>query len=65
MLTALVEKFIESPELLADGGSAEGDAVVVAVTYVADMTDRVAFENTTRRLGWSASQLPRGISTPS
>ncbi len=64
VLTALVEKFIESPELLADGGSAE-DAVVVPVTYVAGITDRFAFESATPLLGWSASQLPRGISAPS
>ncbi len=65
VLTALVEKYSESPELLADGGSAEGDAVVAAVTYVAGMTDRFAFDTVIRLLGWSASQLPRGISMPS
>ena len=62
VLTALVEKFIELPELLA-GDSAEGDAVVAAVAYVAGMTDRFAFDSATRLLGWPASQLPQGIST--
>ena len=44
MLTALVAKLIELPELLTGGGSTAGDAVVAAVTYVASMTAHFTFD---------------------
>ena len=38
------------------------DAVVQpAVTYVAGMTDRFAFETAADLLGWDPDRLPRGI----
>ena len=64
VLTALVEKFIESPELLPGPSVDSFDAVTAAVTYVAGMTDRFAFDTATRLLNWPAERLPRGIEMP-
>ena len=36
-------------------------AVRAAVTYVAGMTDRYAFDMAVRHLNWSVERLPRGI----
>jgi dGTPase len=35
--------------------------VLAAVTYVSGMTDRFAFEQAKRLLGWDLSQLPPGL----
>ncbi|MGC8499443.1 MAG: HD domain-containing protein [Acidimicrobiales bacterium] len=64
VLKALVEKFAASPQLLPDDVRDPDDALAAAVTYVAGMTDRFAFETATRLLGWSARALPQGISLP-
>lgn len=68
VLRALVDHFVEHPELLGAGqGSADegGEtAVTTAVTYVAGMTDRFAFETAITLLGWPAERLPRGIDSP-
>ena len=65
VLHALVEYFAEHPGALpsdfADpGGGGEG-RVRAAVTYVAGMTDRFAFETAAGLLGWDPDRLPRGI----
>lgn len=65
VLHALVEFYLDHPL----GMPAEyrpvvddADAVVrAAVTYVAGMTDRFAFETAADLLGWDADRLPRGI----
>ena len=36
-------------------------AVLAAVTYVAGMTDRYAFDMAVRHLAWPPERLPRGI----
>ena len=59
VLTALVETFIVTPELLPD--SEVEDVTAAAVTYVAGMTDRFAFDTATRLLDWPVDRLPRGI----
>ena len=41
---------------------ARSDAAIrAAVTYVAGMTDRYAFDMAVRHLHWSPERLPRGI----
>jgi dGTPase len=64
VLKALVEKFVESPELLPDPAPYENDPVRAAVTYVAGMTDRFAFATATRLLNWPSDRLPQGIGSP-
>jgi dGTPase len=61
VLKALVEKFNDSPHLLPNDSSADGDALTAAVTYVAGMTDRFAFDTAVRLLGWPVDRLPQGI----
>jgi dGTPase len=39
----------------------EGARARAAVTYVAGMTDRFAFEAATVLLGWNPDRLPKGI----
>jgi dGTPase len=65
VLHALVEHFAEHPgampkdfEQLQVG---EADRVRAAVTYVAGMTDRFAFETAEALLGWDSDRLPKGI----
>lgn len=59
VLTALVEHFIANPNALP---SATGDdRVTDAVSYVAGMTDRFAFDTAVRLLDWPAERRPRGI----
>ena len=41
--------------------SDSADAVRAAVTYVAGMTDRYAFDMAIRHLEWPTERLPRGI----
>ena len=44
------------------GVEAQSEAAVrAAVTYVAGMTDRYAFDTAVRHLHWSPERLPRGI----
>jgi dGTPase len=64
ILSALVEHFSEHPGQLADVEAAERDPVRSAVTYVAGMTDRFAFDTAVRELGWSVDDLPIGIDSP-
>lgn len=65
VLRALVAYFAEHPtDMPADyhqGVLAGADPVRAAVTYVAGMTDRYAFETAIDRLGWNPDRVPRGI----
>ena len=61
VLRALVEHYAAHPDLLPDPELVE-DPVRVAVTYVAGMTDRYAFDKAVTDLGWDPARLPRGIS---
>jgi dGTPase len=70
VLRALVEYFIENPDLVPAGsrqrsfaGSELGE-VRSAVAYVAGMTDRYAFDMALDHLGWSPGKLPLGIDLP-
>jgi dGTPase len=63
VLDALVGFFAEEPHLLPDGPDPD-DAVRAAVSYVAGMTDRFAFDTARARLGWKNERLPRGIDAP-
>ena len=60
VLQNLVSFYIENPKALPVAYRAE-DKVLAAVTYVAGMTDRFAFDQAERLLGWAAERLPRGI----
>ena len=59
VLTALVEHFITTPQSLPS--VADGDPVTAAVTYVAGMTDRFAFDTAGRLLQWPNERRPLGI----
>ena len=71
VLQALVDHFADRPNTLPAGagprdlgltaGSAE--ALRAAVTYVAGMTDRFAFQSAVAHLGWDPARLPAGIDT--
>jgi dGTPase len=65
VLRALVTYYCEHPDSIpSDVATLEldSDAVVrAAVTYVAGMTDRFAFETAGDLLGWDPERLPRGI----
>lgn len=65
VLRALVSYFTEHPCDMpadyADAAKAGSDPVRAAVTYVAGMTDRYAFETAIERLGWNPDRVPRGI----
>jgi dGTPase len=65
VLRALVTYYCEHPDSIpSDVATPEldSDAVVrAAVTYVAGMTDRFAFETAADLLGWDPERLPRGI----
>ena len=60
LLRALVEHLADAPELLPHDVDGD-DPVRAAVTYVAGMTDRFAFDAARRHLDWPVDQLPRGI----
>lgn len=62
LLRALVELYVERPDLLPD--SPDEDPVHRAVAYVAGMTDRYAFEMAVTHLGWRSDRLPRGVDAP-
>jgi dGTPase len=64
VLQGLVEFYSDRPNSIPDthgldSGSAE--ALKAAVTYVAGMTDRFAFQQAVMHLGWVPSQLPPGV----
>ena len=59
VLTALVEHFITTPQALPS--VVDGDPVTAAVTYVAGMTDRFAFDTAGRLLDWPNERRPLGI----
>lgn len=65
VLHALVEYFAEHPLAMPDDFAAPDldpdRRVRAAVTYVAGMTDRFAFETAADLLGWDPDRLPRGI----
>jgi dGTPase len=64
VLHALVDYYSAHPDLIPDGPAiqAKSDAAVrTAVTYVAGMTDRYAFDMAVRHLDWPPERLPRGI----
>jgi dGTPase len=65
VLHALVEYYIEHPDGMPTAFrpvAEDADSRVrAAVSYVAGMTDRFAFETATERLGWDPDRLPRGI----
>jgi len=63
VLRALVDHFGEHPELLPAKPAAGQDPVRAAVSYVAGMTDRFAFDTAVTLLGWKPERLPRGIDT--
>lgn len=64
VLHSLVDHYIGHPELLPGHLVLTGDPVRDAVTYVAGMTDRYAFERATTLVGWPIDQLPRSIDRP-
>jgi dGTPase len=61
VLTALVEHFIANPADLPSTQGADTESVTAAVTYVAGMTDRFAFDTAVRLLDWPAERRPLGI----
>jgi dGTPase len=64
LLRALVEWYVQRPDLLPDANSVEAgsaEAVHMAVTYVSGMTDRFACRQAMIHLGWEKHQLPTGI----
>jgi dGTPase len=64
VLRALVEYYVEHPASMPDelDVQPQSDAALrAAVTYVAGMTDRYAFDMAIRHLGWPSERLPRGI----
>jgi dGTPase len=64
VLRALVEYFSVHPDLIPDEPEVrpQSDAAIrTAVTYVAGMTDRYAFDMALRHLDWPPERLPRGI----
>lgn len=60
ILRSLVSFYLEQPSEMPDEYRTE-DLVRGAVTYVGGMTDRFAFEQARRLLGWDPRKLPRGI----
>ena len=60
ILRALVNFYVERPDEMPAEYRAQ-DLVRGAVTYVGGMTDRFAFEQAKRLLGWDPKKLPRGI----
>ncbi|CAB4611566.1 unannotated protein [freshwater metagenome] len=61
VLTALVEHFIANPADLPSMQGADTESVTAAVTYVAGMTDRFAFDTAVRLFDWPAERRPLGI----
>jgi dGTPase len=64
LLRALVEYYSGQPALMPDNREfpAQSHAAIrAAVTYVAGMTDRYAFDMAVHHLDWPPDRLPRGI----
>lgn len=63
LLSALVEYYIDHPDLTGDDpvDRASVEAVQRAVNYVGGMTDRYACTNAVRVLDWPVDELPRGL----
>jgi dGTPase len=66
ILRALVEYFADRPNAIPaerETGITAGseEALRIAVTYVAGMTDRFAMATAVSELGWDSDRLPRGI----
>lgn len=62
VLRALVDFYGERPDAMpVDFRPGDGDPVRAAVTYVAGMTDRFAFDQAVALLGWDVDRLPQGI----
>ncbi|MDR1806346.1 MAG: HD domain-containing protein [Propionibacteriaceae bacterium] len=61
VLRALVDHYIAHPEDLPDGLAEGPDLARAAVTYVGGMTDRFAFEQAERLVGWDLTRLPPGL----
>jgi len=61
VLRGLVSYYIEHPDALPDDFRDDQDPVRAAITYVAGMTDRFAFDRAIELLGWRSDRLPRGI----
>jgi dGTPase len=59
VLTALVEHFAATPQALPS--APDSDPLTAAITYVAGMTDRFAFETAERLLDWPVERRPLGI----
>ena len=60
VLQDLVSHYTNQPDALPAGFRGD-DRVLSAVTYVAGMTDRFAFDQAEALLGWTPERLPRGI----
>ncbi len=60
VLRDLVNFYLDNPRALPQEYHGD-DLVRGAVAYVGGMTDRFAFEQAQRRLGWDPKKLPRGI----
>ena len=61
VLRGLVEYYSDHPDAMPDGliAQPQSDAAVrAAVTYVAGMTDRYAFDMAVRHLNWPPERLP-------
>ncbi|MDR1078670.1 MAG: HD domain-containing protein [Propionibacteriaceae bacterium] len=62
VLRGLVDHYLAHPELLPEPAPEdEPGRVRAAVTYVGGMTDRFAFEQAERLLGWDSAGLPPGL----
>jgi len=60
VLRGLVSYYTEHQDALPADFRGD-DKVVAAVTYVAGMTDRFAFDRAVELLGWQTDRLPKGI----
>jgi dGTPase len=61
VLQHLVAWYLEHPDSLPPDYRDDPDHVHGAVSYVAGMTDRFAFDQAVALLGWNPDRLPRGI----
>ena len=64
LLRALVEHFADRPNLIPEAaarggvGAGSDEALSIAVTYVAGMTDRYVMQSAAAHLGWDDHRLP-------
>lgn len=61
LLQSLVSFYIENPAAIPAEYRSPQQPVWAAVSYTAGMTDRFAFDQAERLLGWEKASLPRGI----